>query len=123
MVTPNIEHATGDISSRPKYPVNLTAATETMSWELARKVIGLTGPSEKMALEVRCMSHAESDHVNNGQDETVYVVISGYGVLRSDDSEMQCTAGDVLFVPRGCSHHFERLDGDIRIWRISPVMQ
>jgi hypothetical protein len=32
---------------------------------------------------------------------------------------MECTAGDVLFVPRGHEHRFERLDGEIRIWRIS----
>ncbi len=42
-------------------------------------------------------------------------IISGYGVLRCRDTAMECTAGDVLFVPRGHEHWFERLDGEIRI--------
>jgi hypothetical protein len=34
--------------------------------------------------------------------------------------EMRLRAvGDVLFVPRGFEHQFERLDGEISVWRIS----
>ncbi|MGI4959519.1 MAG: hypothetical protein ACRYGI_18215 [Janthinobacterium lividum] len=36
---------------------------------------------------------------------------------------MDCTKDDVLFVPRGHPHYFERLDGNIRLWRISLVPQ
>lgn len=92
-----------------------------MSWEEACKVIRVTGPSEAIALDVHGVTHAENGRLNEGSRETVYVVISGFGLLRSDDGEMECTAGDVLFVPRGCPHRFERLDGDIKIWSISPV--
>jgi mannose-6-phosphate isomerase-like protein (cupin superfamily) len=108
-------------AARPSKPVNLTAAAEPMSWEQACKVIGVTGPSERIALDVHGVSHAENGRLNDGSRETVYVVISGFGVLRCDDMDTQCTAGDVLFVPQGCPHRFERLDGDIRIWSISPV--
>jgi mannose-6-phosphate isomerase-like protein (cupin superfamily) len=41
--------------------------------------------------------------------------------LRCEDAEIECTAGDVVFVPKGCPHRFDRLDGAIRIWRISPA--
>ena len=115
------EQQLADMALRPLKPVNLTAAVEPMSWEQARKVIGITGPSEAIALDVRGLTCAENGRLNEGLRETVYVVISGFGVLRSDDVDLECTAGDVLFVPQGCPHRFERLDGDIRIWSISPV--
>ena len=116
------EQQIADNAIRPSKPVNLTANVEPMAWEQARKVIGITGPSEAIALDVRGLTCAENGRLNEGLRETVYVVISGFGVLRSDDTDIECTAGDVLFVPQGCAHRFERLDGDIRIWSISPVM-
>ena len=42
-----------------------------------------------------------------------------YGVFRCGDNTVECTGGDVLFAPRGTERRFERLDGEIRIWRIS----
>ena len=122
MATLNSDRAIAAMAPRPSKPLNLTAAAETMPWELACKVIGVTGPGEAEALEVQGVSHVENCRLNDGSHETVYVVITGYGVLRCDDLEMQCTAGDVLFVPRGCPHWFERLDGDIKIWRISTFV-
>ena len=116
------DRQTTGMADRPSRPINLTAASEPMSWEQACKTIGVTGPSEALALDIQGINHAENGRLNDGSRETVYVVISGFGVLRSEDVEMECTAGDVLFVPRGCPHRFERLDGDIRIWSISPVV-
>jgi mannose-6-phosphate isomerase-like protein (cupin superfamily) len=109
------------MAPRPSKPVNLTAAAEPMPWAEACRAIGVSGPHDAVALEVRGLTHAENGRQNDGASETVYVVIAGFGVLRCDDVDMECTGGDVLFVPRGCSHRFERLDGEIKIWRISPV--
>ncbi|TPM89492.1 hypothetical protein FJ966_29225 [Mesorhizobium sp. B2-1-5] len=110
-----------DMPSRPSKPINLTAAAEPMPWSEACKTIGVTGPSELVALDVRGLTHADNGRLNDGSRETVYVVVAGFGVLRCDDAAMECTAGDVIFVPRGCPHRFERLDGEIKIWTISPV--
>jgi mannose-6-phosphate isomerase-like protein (cupin superfamily) len=93
-----------------------------MPWKQTCKIIGVTGPSDAIALDVNGVDHAENGRLNDGSHETVYVVISGFGVLCSEDVELECTAGDVLFVPRGFPHRFDRLDGDIRIWSISPVL-
>jgi mannose-6-phosphate isomerase-like protein (cupin superfamily) len=93
-----------------------------MAWAEACKLIAVTGPSEAVGLDVRGLTNAAEDgQQNDGSRETVYVVIAGFAVLRCDDIEMACTAGDVVFVPRECPHHFERLDGEIKIWRISPT--
>jgi mannose-6-phosphate isomerase-like protein (cupin superfamily) len=67
------------------------------------------------------MTHAENGQQNDGSREIVYVVIAGFGLLQYDDVGVECTGGDVLFVPRGCPHRFERLDGEIKIWRISAI--
>jgi mannose-6-phosphate isomerase-like protein (cupin superfamily) len=104
---------------RPTRAVNLTAATGRLSWEQACKMIGVIGPAETIALEV--LGIAESGGLNDGSRETVYFVVSGFGLLCSEHIETECTVGDVLFVPKGCPHHFQSLDGDIKIWRVSPV--
>jgi mannose-6-phosphate isomerase-like protein (cupin superfamily) len=49
----------------------------------------------------------------------VYFVVASYGVLRCGGTVMEFTAGDVIFVPKGCPHHFEQVDGKIRIWKLS----
>jgi hypothetical protein len=109
------------VASQPLIPFNLTAASESMLWEQACKVVSVTGVRGPVALDVRGLTYVENGRSNDGSRETVYVVVSGFGLLRSSGLDLQCTAGDVLFVPRGCPHHFERLDGDIKIWKISPV--
>jgi len=118
----NNERQVADRAPRPSRPVNLTASSESMSWEQACKAVGISGQSDAIALDVHGVSHAENGRLNDGSRETVYVVISGFGVLCCEDMDLPCTGGDVLFVPRGCPHRFERLDGDIKIWRISPRM-
>lgn len=109
------------MAPRPSNPVNLTAAAEQMPWTDARKSVGVSGPSEAFALDVCALAPADITQQNDGSRETVYVVTAGFGVLRYKIGEMECTAGDVLFVPKGCPHRFERLDGEIEIWRISPT--
>lgn len=109
-------------AARPSTPVNLTAASEPMGWEQACSSVFVAGPGETLSLDVRGMTYAENERINDGSHDSVYVVVSGFGLLCSGDTELPCTAGDVLFVPRGCAHRFERLDGDIRIWRIAPTV-
>jgi mannose-6-phosphate isomerase-like protein (cupin superfamily) len=92
-----------------------------MSWEEACKLIGVSGPNDAAALEVRGLTHAETRRQNDGSREVVYIVTAGFGVLRCEDVDTECTAGDVLFLPRGCPHRFEGFDGEIKIWRISPT--
>jgi mannose-6-phosphate isomerase-like protein (cupin superfamily) len=120
MEQPRSERLINDVASRPSKPVNLTAAAEPIPWDEACKVIGVSGPSEAAALDIRGLTQAENGRQNDGSREIVYVVIAGFGVLHCDDIDIECTSGDVLFIPRGCAHHFERLDGEIKMWRISP---
>jgi mannose-6-phosphate isomerase-like protein (cupin superfamily) len=111
----------GEFAARPLKPVNLTASAEALPWAEACKTICVSGSSEKTTLDVCGLTFEDSGQHNDGMRETVYVVTAGFGALRWDEEDIECTAGDLLFVPRGCPHHFERSDARIQIWRISMI--
>ncbi|WP_458097557.1 hypothetical protein [Roseomonas sp. WA12] len=47
-------------------------------------------------------------------------MIIGYGLLHCAETTLEFTTGDVLFLARGRPHRIERLNGEIRPWRIAP---
>lgn len=49
------------------------------------------------------------------QDE-VYVIVRGRGVLVHDGQRDQCEAGDFLFVAAGTEHRFENFSDDLVVW-------
>ena len=51
------------------------------------------------------------------QDE-IYVVIRGSGVLVCNDERTPFTRGDILFVAAGMHHHYEDFAADTALWRI-----
>ena len=108
-------------SPEQRVPINLTAAAERLPWSEMGQALCIRGRSESSALEICGVDGVGDGHANGGLTDTVYVIASGYGVLRWGETALECTAGDVLFVPGGRVHHFERLDDEIRIWRISAV--
>lgn len=58
MAPSNQDHL-ANLAQRPSRPVNLTAASEPMSWEQACKSIGVSGPGAATALDVHGVDHAE----------------------------------------------------------------
>jgi len=51
------------------------------------------------------------------QDE-LYVVARGHGHFNRNGEILDCKAGDVLFVPAGMEHRFERFSDDFATWVI-----
>ena len=51
------------------------------------------------------------------QDE-LYVVIRGQGVLIHGDQRTRFAAGDILFVAAGTEHHYAEFSADLALWRI-----
>jgi mannose-6-phosphate isomerase-like protein (cupin superfamily) len=49
------------------------------------------------------------------QDE-IYVIIRGHGVLFHDGKRDPFRAGDLLFVAAGTDHHFEDFTEDLAVW-------
>jgi mannose-6-phosphate isomerase-like protein (cupin superfamily) len=99
-------------------PVNLTEAAAGMSWTEACETLRVCHRSQAACVSIQPLGDGEDGRPNDGAFDMIYVVVSGFGVLRCEQKEMECTAGDVLFIPRGHPHRFERMDGEIRIWRI-----
>ncbi len=104
-----------------RVPINLTAATEHLPWSEVGQGLFIQRGIEGCALEVQGVDRVGDGYASNGIADTVYVIASGYGVLRWGEAAFECTAGDVLFVPGGQAHRFEGLDGTIRVWRISTA--
>lgn len=102
-------------------PINLTAAAERRPWSEAKRVFDVPPSTDGPSLGIVGLDDVEAGWSSPGVSDTVYVIVSGYGVLHCGDAAMECTMGDVVFVPRGRAHHFERRDGVIRIWRISSA--
>jgi mannose-6-phosphate isomerase-like protein (cupin superfamily) len=51
------------------------------------------------------------------QDE-LYVVVQGRGVLFHDGKRDRFSAGDAIFVAAGVDHHFEEFTEDLTLWVI-----
>ena len=49
------------------------------------------------------------------QDE-IYVIVKGRGVLVHDGRRDTCEAGDLAFVAAGTEHHFEDFTDDLAVW-------
>jgi mannose-6-phosphate isomerase-like protein (cupin superfamily) len=49
------------------------------------------------------------------QDE-IYVIVRGRGVLVHDGRRDPCEAGDLAFVAAGTEHHFEDFTDDLAVW-------
>jgi mannose-6-phosphate isomerase-like protein (cupin superfamily) len=102
-------------------PINLTAVSEGISWSDVVRGIDRSVHRCGSTLDIRGLDDSCELPSGEGLYDTIYIVVSGYGVLRYGENSIDWTVGDVLFVPKGYAHRFERLDGEIRIWRISPA--
>jgi mannose-6-phosphate isomerase-like protein (cupin superfamily) len=105
-------------SSEPHGPINLTQVAEGMSWTDARESLRVCSSSQTDSLCIQPLDESDGQ-LNDGVSDAIYIVIAGYGVLQCGSKEIEYTAGDVLFIPRGHPHRFGRMDGALRIWRIS----
>jgi mannose-6-phosphate isomerase-like protein (cupin superfamily) len=104
--------------SRQHMPINLTETTDGMSWREACETFRIVSPSQTAGFSIQPIDDGEGGRHNDSIVDIIYVVVSGYGVVRFQEGEMECTVGDVLLIPRGNPHQLERFDGAIRIWMI-----
>jgi mannose-6-phosphate isomerase-like protein (cupin superfamily) len=51
------------------------------------------------------------------QDE-IYFIVSGHGILVHEGKRDAFTAGDLLFVAAGVEHHYEDFSDDLALWRV-----
>lgn len=58
-----------------------------------------------------------SPQTPHDQDE-IYVILRGRGVLVHDGKREPFGPGDILFVAAGVEHHYEDFGGDLALWRV-----
>ena len=105
------------LSPDPDQPVNLTAAVE-LSGLTAEHGIAQVLTGAHLSFDIHGPGGLEPIPEKSDAD-TLYVIISGYGVLRcADGSRVEFTAGDVMLVPAGAEHRFEEIAPKFRTWRI-----
>ena len=61
--------------------------------------------------------HGKDYQTAHDQDE-LYIVVKGSGILVKADEQYSFTTGDVLFVPAGVDHHFDKFSNDLTVWAI-----
>jgi mannose-6-phosphate isomerase-like protein (cupin superfamily) len=79
-----------------------------------RAVLVLQRGTLDIALSIPIPPNQQTPHE---QDE-LYVVIRGRGVLVHDDKRSRFDSGDILFVAAGVEHHYEDFSDDLTLWRI-----
>ena len=101
----------------PGRPLNLTANAELAGLTKGHGITQvLTRPH--LAISIHAIDGLEAIAEVAGAD-IVYVIISGYGVLRCQDgARIEFTAGDVMMVPAGAWHQFKEVSPKFRTWRI-----
>ncbi|MGE4063670.1 MAG: cupin domain-containing protein [Rhodospirillaceae bacterium] len=67
-------------------------------------------------LEVELFQPVDADHQSPHDRDEVYVVVSGTGEFVCGPERVSFAGGDVLFVPAGTIHRFEKFSDDLSVW-------
>ncbi len=101
----------------PDQPANLTAAVELAGLTNGHGITQVINRSG-VAVTIYGIDGLETE-AEGAESDIIYVIISGYGVLRCrDGARVEFTAGDVMMVPAGAWHRFEEVSPKFRTWRI-----
>jgi mannose-6-phosphate isomerase-like protein (cupin superfamily) len=69
-------------------------------------------------LEIEIYAPRGSDPQTPHKKNEVYVVAQGYGEFIVEGKRERFSAGDLLFVPAGAEHRFEKFSDDFYAWVI-----
>jgi mannose-6-phosphate isomerase-like protein (cupin superfamily) len=91
---------------------------------LAEAQAGIPGPAcehsvsclQRGTLNVKLSLPVPPNRQTPHEQDEVYVVIRGRGVLLHDGGRDPFEAGDLLFVAAGTEHHFEDFTEDLAVW-------
>jgi hypothetical protein len=56
--------------------------------------------------------------VGTREQDVLYLIISGAGILNRGGDRIPCSAGDVVYVPANSEHGFEAVREDFRTWAL-----
>jgi mannose-6-phosphate isomerase-like protein (cupin superfamily) len=90
------------------------ARSQVPTPEGERAVLVLKRGTLDVKLSVPVPPNVQTPHE---QDE-IYFIVSGRGVLVHEGKRDAFTAGDLLFVAAGIEHHYEDFSDDLALWRV-----
>lgn len=99
----------------PKYKISLTQAIEAVQKE-KDKAFAVLMKNGSMSVEYFAPKNIDMQQPHR-QDE-IYVIASGSSQFYRNGEIINCTIGDVLFVPAGMEHRFLELTQDFATWVI-----
>jgi|SRR5215472_3377874 len=95
--------------------LHLADVRGSINWAAGEHAVGaLERGSLKLKLSCPVPPNQQSPHE---QDE-IYVIMQGHGVLFHDGRRDRMAAGDLAFVAAGTEHHFEDFSEDLTVWVI-----
>ena len=71
---------------------------------------------ERGSLKVKLSMPTPPNQQNPHEQDEIYVIKSGQGVLVHDGNRDRFEAGDVMFIAAGTEHHFEDFSDDLAVW-------
>jgi mannose-6-phosphate isomerase-like protein (cupin superfamily) len=73
---------------------------------------------EHGSLKVKLSMPTPPNRQNPHEQDEIYVIKQGRGVLVHDGERINVEAGDLMFVAAGTEHHFEDFSEDLAVWVI-----
>ena len=70
------------------------------------------------SMSVEIFSPIESDTQSPHRQDEIYVIIRGDAIFYRNGERISCHEGDVLFVPAGMEHRFEKFSENFATWVI-----
>ena len=72
--------------------------------------------AERGSLRLLCSLPVPPNEQTPHEQDELYVVVQGRGVLFHDGERQAFTTGDAMFVAAGVEHHFEDFTDDLAVW-------
>src|SRR5262245_42279367 len=72
--------------------------------------------AERGTLRLLCSFPLRPNEQTPHEQDELYVVVQGQGVLFHDGRREPFTAGDAMFIAAGVDHHFEDFINDLSVW-------
>src|SRR6266511_2583553 len=102
----------------------MTNSDRSRVFRLAEAQSGIPGPAgehsvsvlQRGTLNVKLSLPVRPNRQTPHEQDEIYIIVRGRGVLVHDGRRDACEAGDLLFVAAGTEHHFEDFSDDLAVW-------
>jgi mannose-6-phosphate isomerase-like protein (cupin superfamily) len=95
--------------------IRLAEAQAVIAGSAGERAVGVL---QRGTLDVKLGTPARPNEQTPHEQDEVYIVVRGRGVLFHDGKRDPFESGDFLFVAAATEHHFEDFGDDLLLWRV-----